>query len=227
MERARAALETLRAERAKRAETHKKDEAAKSEPTVSLSDPEARCMRFPDHAVRPAYNAQIAVAPQQGIILAIEVTDRRNDAGLAGPMVDDLVARYGTTPQHLLLDTHYATAEDVDALAAHRAGPVTVFAPPPVEREDVKPATRARRAWQRARESDSVKAWRARMATPAGQAVYRRRKLIERINANLKNHGFGIMPVRGMIKVRAAALWHALAHNLMLAHRLRTCPAPA
>lgn len=225
--RARAVLETLRAERAEQAKTHKKDAAAKSEPKVSLSDPEARCMRFPDAAVRPGYNAQIAVVPQQGIILAIDVTDRRNDAGLAGPMVDNLLARYGQAPQHLLVDTHYASADDIAALAAHQAGPVTVFAPPPAERENVKPETLARRARQRAQESDRIKEWRARMATPAGQEVYRRRKLIERINANLKNHGFGFMPVRTLIKVKAAALWHALAHNLIAARRLRTSFSPA
>jgi hypothetical protein len=42
-------------------------------------------MRFPDGA-----NAQIAVAPRQGIIVSVAMTDRRSDAGLAVPMVDDL-----------------------------------------------------------------------------------------------------------------------------------------
>ena len=67
-----------------------------------------------------------------------------------------------------------------------------------------------------------MKEWRNRMATSAGQEVYRLRKLIERINANLKNHGFGFLPVRGLIKAKAVALWHALANNLMAVHRLRT-----
>ncbi len=74
----------------------------------------------------------------------------------------------------------------------------------------------------RAQEPESVGAWRSRMATAAGQEVYRLRKLIERINANLKNHGFGFLPVRGLIKAKAVALWHALANNLIAAHRLRS-----
>lgn len=221
-ERARAALDRVRAEKEERAKTHPQDEAKrKSEPKVSLSDPEARCMHFPDGAVRPAFNAQIAVTPNEGIIVSVEMTDRRNDAGLAVPMVDDIVGRYGRTPEKLLVDTHYATSEDIAALAKHVAGPVTVFAPPPTERDDVKPATLAKRAKMRAREPESVKEWRGRMATPAGQEVYGLRKLIERINANLKNHGFGFIPVRGLIKAKAVALWHALANNLMAAHRLR------
>ena len=60
------------------------------------------------------------------------------------------------------------------------------------------------------------------MGTQAGEEVYGLRKLIERINANLKNHGFGFIPVRGLIKAKAVALWYALANNLMTAHRIRT-----
>ena len=221
-ERARAALDRVRAEKQQRAKTHRQDEAKKnSEPKVSLSDPDARCMRFPDGAIRPAYNAQIAVVPKQGIVVSVAMTDRRNDAGLAEPMVDDIVRRYGKAPENLLVDTHYATAEDIAALAQHAAGPVKVYAPPPAERGDVKATTLAERARQRAREPDSVKEWRGRMASSAGQDVYRLRKLIERINANVKNHGFGFIPVRGLIKAKAVALWHALANNLLAAHRLR------
>jgi transposase len=222
-ERARAALDRVRAEKEQRAKTHPQDEAKKkSEPKVSLSDPEARCMRFPDGAIRPAYNAQIATIPKEGIIVSVEMTDRRNDAGLAAPMVDDIVRRYGTAPEKLLVDTHYATSEDIAALAEHAAGPVKVFAPTPSERDDIKPASLAQRARQRAREPESVKEWRSRMGTQAGQEIYGLRKLIERINANLKNHGFGFIPVRGLLKAQAVALWHALANNLMAAHRLRT-----
>lgn len=224
-ERARAALERMRAEKAQRAKTHPQDEAKKSEPKVSLTDPEARCMRFPDGAIRPAYNAQVAAAPRQGIIVAVTMTDRRNDAGLAVPMVDEIERRYGITPERLLADTNYATAEDIAALAENAAGPVKVYAPPPSERQAVKAETLVRRAQQRAREPDSIKEWRSRMATQAGDEVYRRRMLIERINANLKNHGFGFIPVRGLIKAQAIALWHALANNLMAAHRLRSNPA--
>jgi transposase len=224
-ERARGALDKVRAEKEKRAKTHPQDEAKKSEPKVSLSDPEARNMRFPDGAVRAAYNAQIAVTPNEGIIVSVEMTDRRNDAGLAVPMVEDMVRRYGQAPENLLVDTHYATSEDIVALAAHAAGPVKVYAPTPTERDDVKPATLAKRAKDRAREPESVKEWRSRMETAAGQEVYRLRKLIERINANLKNHGFGFLHVRGLIKAKAVALWHALANNLMVADRLRTMAA--
>ena len=226
-QRAHQTLEKLRAERAERAKTHKKDEEKKGEPKASLSDPEARFMRFSDGAYRPGYNAQIAVAPKEGIILAVTMTDRRNDAGLAAPMVEAIVERYGQAPRRLLVDTNYAAAEDIAALAAHPAGPVTVFAPPPAESEKIKPATLARRAKKRAQEPESVREWRNRMASPEGQEVFSLRKFIERINGNLKNHGFGFMPVRGLIKTKAVALWHAIAHNLMTSRRLRLKAAHA
>jgi len=218
--RARQALDRLAAERKQREKTHKKDEAKKSEPKASLSDPDAHYMRFPDGAIRPGYNAQIAAAGE-GVIVSMEMTDRRNDAGLAIGMVDDIARRYGRTPDNLLVDTGYATSDNIVALAQHAAGPVTVYAPAPSERDDVKPATLKRRNKKRAREPESVKAWRLRMASEAGKAVYALRGRIERINADRKNHGFGFIGVRGLAKAKAVALWHALANNVMAAHRLR------
>src|SRR5271156_2257913 len=81
--------------------------------------------------------------------------------------------------------------------------------------------TLARRIRKRAKEPFCLKEWRERMASEAGQAVYALRQRIERINADRKNHGFGFLPVRGLIKAKAHALWHALANNLMAARRLR------
>jgi transposase len=219
--RARKALEQIKAEKAERAKRHAKEEAKKSEPKASLSDAEARNMKFADGAIRPGYNAQIAAAPRQGVIMSIDMTDRRNDSGLAAPMIDDLVRRYGKVPEKLLVDTHYATVEDIAVLSKHPAGQITIYAPQPSERTDISPAALRNRLSKRRGEPDSVKDWRNRMESEAGQTIYRLRKLIERINAERKNHGFGYLPVRGLVKAKAVALMHALAHNLLAAHRLR------
>lgn len=220
--RARTVLKQLRAEKKQRAKRHAAAEAKKSEVKVSLSDPEARNMRFSDGAVRPAYNAQIAAAPRKGIIISADITERRNDSGLAAPMVDNIVTRYGKTPEKLLVDSHYATCEDIAALAEHAAGSVQVFAPPPIERDDISARGLANRNRKRALEPENVKEWRSRMEMEAGQEVYGRRKLIERLNAHLKNHGFGFLYVRGLMKAKAVLLLHALANNLMAGYRLRT-----
>jgi transposase len=219
-ERALKALEQIKAERAENAKDHAKDEAKKSEAKASMTDAEARIMRFSDGAMRPAYNAQIAVAPREGVIVAVEMTDRRNDSGLAGPMVDDIVRRYGQAPEKLLVDTTYATIEDIAALDANAAGKVTVYTPVPAEREDITPASLRNRKSKRKHEPQAVKDWRARMATAAGKAIYSVRKLIERVNAERKNHGFGFLPVRGLVKAQGVALLHALAHNFVAKLRL-------
>jgi hypothetical protein len=67
-----------------------------------------------------------------------------------------------------------------------------------------------------------VKDWRIRMQTEEARVIFGRRKLIERIHTHDKNRGLGCLTVRGRIKTQAAALWHALANNLMVGHRLRT-----
>ena len=63
------------------------------------------------------------------------------------------------------------------------------------------------------------------MATAEGQSIYDRRRRIELVNAHLKNRGFGRMNLRGLAKVKIAALLQALAHNIVLASRLRISPA--
>jgi len=225
---ARAALDRLRREKQSREKTHPEEEKAKGAPSVSLTDPEARRMRFPDGAVRAGYNVQTAAVPDKGLIVAVMITDRRNDKGLGRPLVDEIARRYGRSPRRALFDEGYASRADIAALAEHPCGPVMVYAPPPNAKPEtaLHPRDRANRRYKRAREPQAVKDWRARMQTEEGQAIFRRRKLIERIHAHYKHRGLGRLNVRGLIKSQAVALWHALANNLMIAHRLRTAAVP-
>jgi transposase len=224
VQKARAALDRLREEKAAREKTHPGEEKQKSTPSVSLTDLEARRMRFPDGAVRAGYNLQTAVVPDKGVIVAVKTTDRRNDQGLARPLGDEVVRRYGRSPQRALFDEGYAARADVEALAEHPAGPVSVYMPPPSEKPEaeLRPKGQESRQYKRAKEPQAVKDWRARMQSEEGQAIFARRKLIERIHAHYKNRGLGQVTVRGLIKTQAVALWHALANNLMVSHRLRT-----
>lgn len=70
-----------------------------------------------------------------------------------------------------------------------------------------------------------MKVWRRVMASEEAQRIMERRKDIERVNAQTKNRGLGIMLVRGLEKVQAVGLLHAIAQNLLTALRLRP-PAP-
>lgn len=219
-DRARRTLDRLEAEKKARTKTHPQAEGKKVSPRVSLTDPDARWMRFADGSVRAGYNVQIA-ATGKGIVLAVMATDRRNDMGLAVPMIEDIERRYGRVPGRLLVDTKYATAADIGALANRPDDPVLVYAPPPSDHESVKPETLKRRVAGRAREPQALKDWRGRMDTAEGQQIYRRRKRIELVNAHFKNRGFGRPTLRGLAKITVLALWHALAHNIFAARRLR------
>jgi transposase len=218
LRRARARLAELEEEKRERAKTHAKAEAAKRAPAVSTSDPEVRSMKMADGATRPAWNVQVATA--QGFVVTIEPTDRRNDSGLAADLVAQIEQRCGAPPTRLLADGTAMTQDEIVGLAEHCPG-LTVYTPLPRERDDVTAETLRKRQLQREHEADALRDWRARMASKAGQAVYRRRKLTEHAHAKMKNRGFARMAVHGIAKVRVVCLLHALAHNMMQAHGMR------
>jgi transposase len=224
---AKAKLAEIEKERGKRAERSPKEMAAKDEPRASLTDPDARRMRFADGAIRGAYNVQFAVTSVEGFIVAAQATDRRNDSGLGRPMVEEAERRLGVAVRRVLMDSSYACAKDIEALETRQDRPVTVFAPPPKEKEDVTPATLAQRLRKRAKEPEAVKAWRGRMETAEAESTMQRRGRIELTNAHAKNRGLGTMLVRGLKKVQAVVILHALANNLATAWRLRAVRAAA
>ena len=151
---------------------------------ASLTDPDAHNMRFADKAIRPGFNAQIAAVPQKSIIISIEMTDRRNDSGLALPMVEDIKRRYGAASRDLLIDTHYATVKDIAALGAGEGDPVRVFAPPPPERRTLLLAP-----WS----TGEVSALASRTASSNGEHAWKRRRV--RISIEDENLSNGSMPI--------------------------------
>ena len=59
-------------------------------------------------------------------------------------------------------------------------------------------------------------AWRARMGTDAAHEIYKLRAAVaECVNAQARNRGLVLLPVRGRAKVKCVALWFVLAHNLL------------
>jgi transposase len=218
VERAQRRLAELVEEQVERAKTHAKEEAAKGEPKVSLSDPEVRVMRLADGAVTPAWNVQVATA--DGFIVAIDPTDRRKDSGLAPGLVESVAERWGQAPRRLLADTTAMTQDDIVKLA-NRYPAMTVYSPPAPERAEITAGGLRKRLWKRRHEPEPVQAWRARMASDEGHEIYRRRKLTERAHGIIKNRGMARFLVHGRDKVRAVCVLQALALNLNWANTLR------
>ena len=179
-----------------------------AEPRVSTTDAEARVMKMADGGFRPAFNAQLAVDADTQLIAAVDVVNRGSDMNQMVPMYAQLQRRYAVTPAHWLADGGFTKLPAIEHLAEQGTAPML---PPPKSRN---PAIDPHQP--KSTDSAHLAAWRQRMASPAGQALYTQRgATVECANAQLRRRGLQQFNVRGLTKTRAVLLWHALAHNLM------------
>jgi transposase len=207
---AQTALAEIKQQREQREETHPNGKP-KKEPRASTTDPAARVMKMADGGFRPAYNVQVASAAGEQIVVAVAVCNTGSDRGLMRPMLQRLCARTGHFPGRHLADGGFNSAQDIEW--AHGEG-VAVYCPPTQSKHGTDPY-RPRRG-----DGDGVLAWRARMASEAGQAQYKRRAICECIHARWRNWDLRQLTVRGLEKVRAIVLCYALANNILQGHRL-------
>jgi hypothetical protein len=213
-ERIRRALEELpKAESAKKPED--KDKAR-----VSTTDPEARVMKMADGGFRPAVNVQFASDTGGQIITGVEVTNSGSDQGQMPPMVEQHQERYGQVPGATLVDGGFANKQDIERVSGAEIGTV-VYAPVP------EPKNKDRDRYQPLEgESATIAEWRRRMGTSEAKEIYKdRASTAECVNAIARNRGLRQFVVRGLKKIRAVALWFALAHNLVRAAALRAAVA--
>jgi transposase len=186
----------------------------------STTDPEATVMKMADGGFRPAYNIEYATDTGSQIITGVAVETSGSDAGQMVPMAEQVEDRTGKVPPEWLVDGGFAQHDQIEKMSTPDMG-CTVYAPVPkpkdakVDRYAAKPG-----------DSAAIAAWRARMGTDQAKAIYKERAATaECINAQARNRGLIRLPVRGLTKVKAIALWYALAHNLMCAARLRAVVA--
>ena len=192
------------------AKAQQKDKPTKSHPArASSTDPEARMMRMPDGGTRPAYNLELATDCDSRALVGVEMTNAGSDAGQDAPMRDQVEERADEAVEEQLMDGGFVTLEAIDRAAAEE---VTVYAPVPTPRKEG-----VDRHVPKPGDSEAVGAWRQRMGTAAAQQVYKQRSsTIETINGELKTErGLGRLLVRGLRKVQCAALWSALAYNVV------------
>jgi transposase len=178
------------------------------EPRVSTTDPEARVMKMADGGFRPAFNAQLAVDAATQLIAAVEVVDAGSDMNQMVPMHAQIKTRYDHTPEHWLADGGFTKLPAIEQLTQKGTKPLL---PPPKSRNpDIDSCL------PKSTDSESLKQWRLRMASPEGRARYKQRGAsVECANAQLRRRGLHQFNVRGLVKTRAVLLWHALAHNLL------------
>jgi transposase len=198
----------------------KKKADAKGEARASTSDPEATVMKMADGGFRPAYNVQLSTDTATQIIVGVEVCTSGSDLGQLTPMVGQIQGRLGQAPQAVLADGGFAKHEDIDSVSAPDVG-CTVYVPVPQPKDPKND-----RYAPHPKDSPAVAAWRQRMRTAEAQAIYRERAATaECVNALARNRGLRQFLVRGLAKVKAIALWYAVAHNLLRAVSLRAAVA--
>jgi transposase len=192
----------------------------RKEPRVSTTDPQARVMKGPDGGYRPSYNAQFSTDTGSQIIVGVAVTNEGADWDQLPPMTAQLQRRYGRPPAETLADGGYTR---FDAIEHASALGTRVYAPVPTSKKAKHDPYQPR-----PNDSPAIANWRQRMGTAQAKAIYKERAATaECVNAQARNRGLRQFLVRGVEKVRAVLLWHALAHNLMRAARPMAQPAMA
>ena len=186
----------------------------------STTDPTATVMKTADGGFRPAYHFQFGTATSSQVIVGVDVETTGSDAGQMVPMVEQVKERSETVPGEVLVDGGFAQHDQIEAASVPGLGG-TVYAPvpkpkdPQVDRHAPKPG-----------DSAAVAAWRERMGREEAKAIYKgRAATAECVNAEARGRGLIHLWVRGLAKVKAIALWHALAHNLLRAASLRAAAA--
>lgn len=210
------------------------------EARASTTDAEATVMKMGDGGFRPAYNIEFGTDTESQIIVGVEVVTTGSDMEQMAPMVKQVMERCGQAPEDWLVDGGFPAHDQIDAVAAQ----TRVIAPVPKPRARAKakgheasvvaPADVLAQAevqptpdrvvdphQRKPGDSPAVGDWRERMATEEAKTLYQERAATaECVNAQARNRGLVLLPVRGVKKVKAVALLFVLAHNLMSMLRL-------
>ena len=188
-------------------EKRKKGDGKKTR--VSTTDPDARKMKMANGGYNPAYNIQFASDADARMIVGVDITNAGTDGGELVPMLEKVSSDYGKTPKKVLVDSAYATKDGVTAVEL--AGTEVVSTVP--RSEQLKKHGKDPHARQRG-DSDEYAKFRTRMAEPEYQELYKLRPSIAEFpNADCRNRNLQQFRVRGLLKAKSVALWHALAFN--------------
>ena len=202
--------------RKKRERKNRKQTEKQKEPRASTTDPEARTMKMADGGFRPAYNVQVVSVAGEQIVVAVEPNNVGSDRGQMGPMLDEVQERTGHLPERYLADGGFDSAKDIER--AHQEN-VAIYCPPTQSKHGNDPFA------PRRNDGPGVLAWRERMASEKGKALYKTRSICECIHARWRNWNLIRLTVRGLPKVKTTMLWYALANNILQGERMMRAPA--
>jgi len=182
---------------------------------VNLTDEDSRIMPVAGGGFEQCYNAQAAVAAGSLLVVATDVVQAPNDKQQVESMLEKIEALPGDLGEveHLLADTGYFSAGNVDACEKAGVEPVIAMGrqphhPPLSERFAAAPTA--------PENPTPVEAMAHRLKTPEGRALYALRKQTpEPVFGIIKSVlGFRQFSLRGLEKVRGEWSLVTMAWNL-------------
>jgi len=206
------------------------DETPADKAQTNFTDPELRIMQTNNKGWEYCGNAQASVDAACQIILACDVTEASNDKQQAPPMAQLTV---GTLAQAGIAIPTDATGVAQKIPATYDSGYYSEAAAVAVEQVGFEPymATDRQRHHTPTNEATAPPAtakerMAAKVRTPAGRALYARRKVIvEPVFGQIKEaRGFRRFLLRGLQKIRGEWRLVCLTHNLLKLWRHECAP---
>lgn len=193
---------------------------AKPKPNAqhNFTDPESRIMKGPDGFVQ-AYNAQIAVEPALGLIVAQALTQEANDKNQLLPMIDAVKRQSGQKVDEVLADSGYCSEQNLREAARRK---VDLYVATGKQKHNEPPPTSPRgRIPKSATSADKMK---RKLATTTGRTIYATRKtIVEPVFGQIKQaRGFRQFLLRGVEKVRGEWALVCATHNVLKLYRACT-----
>jgi len=174
---------------------------------VSQTDPEARFLRERRGFVM-GYTGEIAVN-QKHLIVAQRVTQQASDNDSLLPLVAEAERHTGQTAEQVLADAGFFSLDNIAQLEQRG---VDVYVPDSNLARELNTGQRCPRSRLRSRQ----RRMRQKLRSPAGRAVYGKRKgLVEPVFGTLKEQrGMNRFRLRGLAKVNIEFTLATIAYNL-------------
>ena len=181
---------------------------------MSQTDPDARFLRERGGFVM-GYTGEIAVN-QKHLIVAQRVTQNTTDNDSLVPMIEEAERQTGNTTEQVLADAGFFSLDNIDQLEQRG---VDVYLPDSNLARELNTGQRCKRS----RLTPTQRRMRQKLRSPAGRAVYGKRKgLVEPVLGTLKEQrGMKRFRLRGLAKVSIEFTLATISYNLTRLFALR------
>ena len=173
-------------------------------------------MKGPDGFVQ-AYNAQIAVEPDLGLIVGQGVSQEANDKEQMKPGVEAIREQSGQKPEEVVSDSGYCSDANLKYLEKKKIEGFVA-----VDRESYRDRQKPCPRGPLPKGATRVDHMRRKLQTKMGAAIYSTRKtVVEPVFGQIKQaRGFRQFLLRGLKKVRGEWAMICLTHNILKLYRL-------